>query len=81
MPPSLKPEAKRPICDKLGVPRIPPDCAEKYRHWSDGQPLLDTLLELGALGREIEAHISPVSSPEDWRRWRGWGKAGREKGK
>ena len=58
-----------PYLDRLGIPRIPPDCEPKYRHWSGGQPLLDTLLEMGASDRVIDMRVTKEYSPESWRRW------------
>jgi hypothetical protein len=60
---------KIPYLDTLGIPRFPPDCEPKYRHWENGQPLLDTLLELGASDRAIDMRVTMERSPEDWERW------------
>lgn len=60
---------KIPYLDTLGIPRFPPDCEPKYRHWEGGQPLLDTLLELGASDRAIDMRVTMARSPDDWRRW------------
>jgi len=59
----------KPYLDILGIPRLPPDCEPKYRHWAGGQPLLDTLLELGASDRAIDMRVTMERSPDDWRRW------------
>ncbi|MCI5123514.1 MAG: hypothetical protein D3925_03325, partial [Candidatus Electrothrix sp. AR5] len=61
---------RNPYLDDQGRLRIPLDADDKYRYWSGGQSAFETLLELGASDREIEAHIGPISTPEDWRRWR-----------
>ncbi len=66
-----------PFLDDLGRLRIPLDADEKYRWWQGGQSVFETLLELGASDKEIEAHIGPVSTPEDWQRWQRIKKAGR----
>jgi hypothetical protein len=58
-----------PYLDSLGIPRFPPDCEPKYRHWAGGQPLLDTLLELGASDRAIDMRVTMERSPDDWQRW------------
>jgi hypothetical protein len=58
-----------PYLDSLGIPRFPPDCEPKYRHWENGQTLLDTLLELGASDRAIDMRVTMERSPDDWRRW------------
>jgi hypothetical protein len=60
---------KMPYLDSLGIPRIPPDCEPKYQHWEGGQPLLDTLLELGAQDWAIDSRVTQEHSPYDWRRW------------
>jgi hypothetical protein len=60
---------KKPYLNSLGIPRFPPDCEPKYRHWENGQPLLDTLLELGASDRAIDMRVTMERSPDDWRRW------------
>jgi hypothetical protein len=60
---------KKPYLNSLGIPRFPPDCEPKYRHWAGGQPLLDTLLELGASDRAIDMRVTMERSPDDWRRW------------
>jgi hypothetical protein len=62
---------KMPYLDTLGIPRFPPDCEPKYRHWEgeDGQSLLNTLLELGASDRAIDMRVTMERSPNDWRRW------------
>jgi hypothetical protein len=54
----------KPYLDSLGIPRFPPDCEPKYRHWENGQPLLDTLLELGASDRAIDMRVRMKRSPE-----------------
>jgi hypothetical protein len=59
----------KPYLNSLGIPRFPPDCEPKYRHWENGQPLLDTLLELGASDRAIDMRVTMERSPDDWRRW------------
>lgn len=59
----------KPYLNSLGIPRFPPDCEPKYRHWENGQPLLDTLLELGASDRAIDMRVTMEHSPDDWRRW------------
>ena len=60
---------KLPYLDKLGIPRIPSDCEPEYRHWEGGQPLLDTLLELGASDRAVDMRVTEEYSPGDWWRW------------
>jgi hypothetical protein len=55
---------KMPYLDSLGIPRFPPDCEPKYRHWENGQPLLDTLLELGASNRAIDMRVTMERSAE-----------------
>jgi hypothetical protein len=60
---------KIPYLDTLGIPRFPPDCEPKYRHWEGSQPLLDTLLELGASDRAIDMRVTMERSPNDWQRW------------
>ena len=62
---------KMPYLDTLGIPRFPPDCEPKYRHWEDedGQPLLDTLLELKAQDCAIDSRVTREQSPDDWQRW------------
>jgi hypothetical protein len=55
---------KKPYLDSLGIPRFPPDCEPKYRHWEGGQPLLDTLLELGASDRAIDMRVTMERSAE-----------------
>jgi len=62
---------KKPYLDSLGIPRFPPDCEPKYRHWEDedGQPLLDTLLELKAQDWAIDSRVTREQSPDDWQRW------------
>lgn len=60
---------KMPYLDTLGIPRFPPDCEPKYRHWADGQPLLDTLLELRAQDWAIDSRVTREGSPDDWQRW------------
>jgi hypothetical protein len=55
---------KKPYLDTLGIPRFPPDCEPKYRHWEGGQPLLDTLLELGASDRAINMRVTMERSAE-----------------
>ena len=67
----LAARGKIPYLNRLGIPRIPPDCEPKYRHWEDGQPLLDTLLELDASDRVIDMRVTKEHSPESWRRWQG----------
>jgi hypothetical protein len=59
----------KPYLNSLGIPRFPTDCEPKYRHWAGGQPLLDTLLELGASDRAIDMRVTMERSPDDWRRW------------
>lgn len=59
----------KPYLDILGIPRLPPDCEPKYRHWENGQPLLDTLLELKAQDWAIDSRVTREGSPDDWRRW------------
>ncbi len=60
---------KIPYLDTLGIPRFPPDCEPKYRHWEGGQPLLDTLLELRAQDWAIDSRVTREGSPDDWQRW------------
>jgi hypothetical protein len=60
---------KKPYLDTLGIPRVPPDCEPKYRHWEGGQPLLDTLLELRAQDWAIDSRVTREGSPDDWQRW------------
>ena len=60
---------KMPYLDSLGIPRFPPDCEPKYRHWEGGQPLLDTLLELKAQDWAIDSRVTREGSPDDWQRW------------
>ena len=60
---------KKPYLDTLGIPRFPPDCEPKYRHWEEGQPLLDTLLELKAQDWAIDSRITREGSQNDWRLW------------
>jgi hypothetical protein len=60
---------KKPYLNSLGIPRFPPDCEPKYRHWEGSQPLLDTLLELGASDRAIDMRVTMERSPNDWQRW------------
>ena len=60
---------KMPYLDSLGIPRFPPDCEPKYRHWEGGQPLLDTLLELRAQDWAIDSRVTREGSPDDWQRW------------
>ena len=60
---------KKPYLDSLGIPRFPPDCEPKYRHWEGGQPLLDTLLELGAQDWAIDSRVTREHSPDAWQRW------------
>ena len=60
---------KKPYLDSLGIPRFPPDCEPKYRHWEGGQPLLDTLLELRAQDWAIDSRVTREHSPDDWQRW------------
>jgi hypothetical protein len=60
---------KMPYLDSLGIPRFPPDCEPKYRHWAGGQPLLDTLLELRAQDWAIDSRVTREGSPDDWQRW------------
>jgi hypothetical protein len=62
-------QGDKPYLNSLGIPRFPPDCEPKYRHWAGGQPLLDTLLELGASDRAIDMRVTMERSPDDWRRW------------
>jgi hypothetical protein len=57
----------KPYLDDQGKLRIPLTVDDKYRYWSGGQSPLETLLELGASDKEIEAHIGPISTPESWR--------------
>jgi hypothetical protein len=59
----------KPYLDILGIPRLPPDCEPKYRHWENGQPLLDTLLELKAQDWAIDSRVTREGSPDDWQRW------------
>jgi hypothetical protein len=59
----------KPYLNSLGIPRFPPNCEPKYRHWEGSQPLLDTLLELGASDRAIDMRVTMERSPNDWRRW------------
>jgi hypothetical protein len=59
----------KPYIDSLGIPRFPPDCEPKYRHWERGQTLLDTLLELRAQDWAIDSRVTREHSPDDWRRW------------
>ena len=59
----------KPYLDSLGIPRFPPDCEPKYRHWEGGQPLLDTLLELKAQDWAIDSRVTREQSPDDWQRW------------
>jgi hypothetical protein len=59
-----------PYLDSLGIPRFPPDCEPKYRHWEGGQPLLDTLLELKAQDWAIDSRVTREGSPDDWQRWK-----------
>jgi hypothetical protein len=60
---------KKPYLNSLGIPRFPPDCEPKYRHWAGGQPLLDTLLELRAQDWAIDSRVTREGSPDDWQRW------------
>ncbi len=60
---------KMPYLDTLGIPRFPPDCEPKYRHWEGGQPLLDTLLELKAQDWAIDSRVTREHNPDAWRRW------------
>ncbi len=61
---------KKPYLDSLGIPRFPPDCEPKYRHWEEGgQPLLDTLLELKAQDWAIDSRVTREHNPDAWRRW------------
>jgi hypothetical protein len=60
---------KKPYLDMLGIPRFPPNCEPKYRHWEGGQPLLDTLLELKAQDWAIDSRVTREGSPDDWQRW------------
>jgi hypothetical protein len=60
---------KMPYLDTLGIPRFPPDCEPKYRHWERGQTLLDTLLELRAQDWAIDSRVTREHSPDDWLRW------------
>jgi hypothetical protein len=60
---------KMPYLDTLGIPRFPPDCEPKYRHWEGGQSLLDTLLELKAQDWAIDSRVTREGSPDDWQRW------------
>jgi hypothetical protein len=62
---------KMPYLDSLGIPRFPPDCEPKYRHWEGegGQPLLNTLLELKAQDWAIDSRVTREGSPDDWQRW------------
>ena len=60
---------RNPYLDDQGRLRIPLDADDKYRYWSGGQSAFETLLELGASDREIEAHIGPITTPESWRQW------------
>ena len=62
-------EPPLPFLDNQGKLRIPLDADDKYRYWSGGQSVFETLLELGASDREIEAHIGPISTPESWGEW------------
>ena len=55
---------KMPYLDSLGIPRFPPSCEPKYRHWEGGQPLLDTLLELGASDRAVDMRVTMERSAE-----------------
>ena len=60
---------RKPYLDSLGIPRFPPDCEPEYRHWEGGQPLLETLLELGASDRVIDMRVTEKYSPGDWYQW------------
>ncbi|WP_420209543.1 hypothetical protein [Candidatus Electronema sp. JC] len=60
---------KKPYLDSLGIPRFPSDCEPEYRHWADGQPLLDTLLELRAQDWAIDSRVTREHTPDAWRRW------------
>jgi hypothetical protein len=51
---------KMPYLDSLGIPRFPPDCEPKYRHWEGGQPLL----ELGTSDRAIDMRVTMEHSAE-----------------
>ncbi len=53
-------ESPLPFLDDQGRLRIPLDADDKYRYWQGGQSVFATLLELGASGKEIEAHIGPI---------------------
>lgn len=55
-----RPECKKAYLDDQGRLRIPLDADDKYRYWAGGQSVFDTLLELGASDKEIEAHIGPT---------------------
>jgi hypothetical protein len=62
------PYRKQPYLD-YGIPMLPYLVEPKYRYWEDGQPLLDTLLELGASDSMIDCRVTRERSPDDWRRW------------
>lgn len=60
---------RKAYLDNQGRLRIPLDADDKYRWWQGGQSVFETLLELGASDKEIEAHIGPITTPESWRQW------------
>lgn len=62
------PDRKAPYLD-CGIPMIPYSAEPKYRYWDSGQPLLSTLLELGAADKMIDERVTKERNPDDWRRW------------
>jgi len=62
-------QRKEPFLDDQGRLRIPLDAADKYKWWAGGQSVFETLLELEASSQEIEAHIGPIETPEEWIKW------------
>ncbi len=63
------PDRRQPYLSSGVIPMIPYSAEPKYRHWEGGQPLLDTLLELGASDRVIDDRVTKERSPNDWQRW------------
>ena len=61
-------DRKQPYLDE-GIPMLPYTVEPKYRYWDSGQPLLSTLLELGAADKMIDERVTKERNPNDWRRW------------
>ena len=66
-----RPGYSKPYIDVNGDLVIPFDCEPRFKWWTGGQPVYETLLELGASDETIRRYIGLVINPDDYRRWEG----------